>query len=80
MNEGYGGGETVFPRAQISYRGKSGDALFMANVDRSGQPDPSTLHWGSPPTSGEKWILSQWIREKAPGGATVESSLKQPSQ
>ena len=34
LNEDYGGGETAFPRAQISYRGKTGDALFMANVAR----------------------------------------------
>jgi len=80
LNEDYGGGETAFPRAQISYRGNRGDALFMANVGRSGEPDPASLHWGSPPTSGEKWILSQWIREKAPTGPTVGSPSKRPSQ
>jgi len=80
LNQGYEGGETAFPRAQISYRGNTGDALFMANVDRSGRPDPSSLHWGTSPTSGEKWILSQWIRDKAPTGPTVGSKLKQPSR
>lgn len=73
LNDDYAGGETTFPRAQIAYRGKAGDALFVANVDRSGQPDRSTLHSGTPPTSGEKWILSQWIREKAPLAPTVGS-------
>jgi hypothetical protein len=73
LNDDYAGGETAFPRAQITYRGKTGDALFVANVDRSGRPDPSTLHSGTPPASGEKWILSQWIREKAPVAPTVGS-------
>lgn len=79
LNHGYEGGETAFPRAAISYRGSTGDALFMANVDRSGRPDPSSLHWGTPPTTGEKWILSQWIRDKAPTGP-VGSKRKQPSR
>jgi len=73
LNDDYTGGETVFPRAQISYRGNAGDALFLANVDRSGQPNALTLHSGSPPVRGEKWILSQWIRDKAPLAPTVQS-------
>jgi hypothetical protein len=24
-----------------------------------------TLHEGLPPTRGEKWLLSQWMREKS---------------
>lgn len=65
LNDGYTGGETAFPRAQITFRGRIGDALFIANVERNGQPDPLTLHAGTPPASGEKWIFSQWIRDKA---------------
>ena len=66
LNDGYTGGETAFPRAQLSFRGKTGDALFIANVARTGRPDPLTLHAGKPPLSGEKWMFSQWIRDKAP--------------
>ena len=66
LNDEYAGGETSFPRAGLSFRGKTGDALFMANVDRAGHPDPSTLHAGTPPRSGEKWIFSQWVRDKVP--------------
>ena len=66
LNAGYSGGETDFPSAQLSFRGEPGDALFIANVDRSGRPDPLTLHAGTPPASGEKWIFSQWIRDRAP--------------
>lgn len=80
LNDDYSGGETSFPRAGISYRGNTGDALFLANVDRSGKPDVASLHWGTPPTRGQKWILSQWIRDRAPLGPTVGRELGQPRQ
>jgi hypothetical protein len=66
LNEDFEGGETEFPRAGISHRGGKGDALFWANVDPSGGPDRLTFHAGKPPTKGEKWILSQWIRDRSP--------------
>ena len=66
LNDDFDGGETEFPRAGLSFRGGTGDALFFANVTRDGQPDPMTLHAGRSPTKGEKWILSQWIRERPP--------------
>jgi hypothetical protein len=67
LNEDYEGGETDFPRIGISHRGSRGDALFFANVDSAGAPDRLTFHAGRPPTRGEKWILSQWIRDRTPG-------------
>jgi prolyl 4-hydroxylase len=67
LNEDFEGGETEFPKAGIAYRGGAGDALFFTNVTRDGRPDPLTLHSGRPPVSGEKWILSQWIRDRVPG-------------
>jgi hypothetical protein len=66
--EGLEGGETAFPRLGFNYRGRKGDALVFFNVDAAGKPDPRTLHAGLPPTRGEKWLLSQWIRNRrAPG-------------
>jgi prolyl 4-hydroxylase len=67
LNGGYGGGETSFPKIGLNYRAEEGDALFFANVTRDGAPDPMTLHAGLPPTSGEKWVFSQWIRDRFPG-------------
>jgi len=66
LNEGYEGGETIFPKLGLSFKGSRGDALFFTNVDRNGQPDPMTTHAGTPPTAGEKWVISQWIRDRAP--------------
>jgi predicted 2-oxoglutarate/Fe(II)-dependent dioxygenase YbiX len=66
LNDDYEGGETVFPKLGINHRAAAGDALFFTNVDRSGRGDPLTMHAGSPPTSGEKWVFSQWIRDRLP--------------
>jgi len=62
LNDGYEGGETDFPELGFRFRGRKGDALLFWNVDPAGVPDPKTLHAGLAPASGEKWLLSQWIR------------------
>lgn len=66
LNDGFEGGETDFPAVPLRFHGNTGDALFFANVDPSGAPDRRTLHAGLPPTSGEKWVFSQWIRDRSP--------------
>ena len=64
LNDGYEGGATQFPRLDWQYRGGRGDALLFSNVDTAGGPDYDTVHAGLPPTSGEKWVLSQWVRAR----------------
>lgn len=64
LNDGYEGGETHFPRVNYAFKGGAGDALMFANVSEAGEPDLLSLHEGRPPASGEKWILSQWVRNK----------------
>jgi prolyl 4-hydroxylase len=64
LNDAYEGGETLFPKVGYRYRGHQGSALFFANVDEAGQPEKLSLHAGAPPTSGEKWTLSQWIHNQ----------------
>lgn len=66
LNEDYAGGETQFPLLGLSVKGRRGDALLFWNVNEDGEPDPRTRHAGTPPTSGEKWVFSQWLR-KRPG-------------
>lgn len=65
LNEDYDGGETDFPRLDYRFKGKTGDALMFGNVSANGVPDQRTLHAGLPPTRGEKWLLSQWVRNRA---------------
>jgi prolyl 4-hydroxylase len=67
LNDDYQGGETHFPRLGLSHRGRAGDALYFANTGPDGAPDPRTLHAGLPPTAGEKWLFSQWIRNRSRG-------------
>lgn len=64
LNDAFEGGETAFPRLDWRFKGKTGDALVFWNVRPDGRPDTQTLHTGSPPTSGEKWLLSKWVRSR----------------
>ena len=65
LNEDYEGGDTAFPTLGRSFKGRKGDALIFWNVTEDGAPDWRTLHIGTAPTSGEKWLFSQWIRIRA---------------
>ena len=62
LSEDFEGGETDFPKFDWRYKGKTGDALFFWNVLPNGQPDRRLLHAGLPPTTGEKFLFSQWVR------------------
>lgn len=64
LNEDLEGGETEFPKLNIKFRGRAGEALVFDNVSANGTGDLNTVHTGLPPTRGEKWLLSQWIRSK----------------
>jgi prolyl 4-hydroxylase len=65
LNEDFDGGETTFPKAKFSHKGKTGDAMLFINVTQPDRkPDPMSLHAGTPTTRGRKWMLSQWIRDK----------------
>ena len=64
LNDDYDGGATEFTRIDVKFRGPTGEALIFDNVLPDGTGDMRTVHAGTPPTRGEKWLLSQWIREK----------------
>lgn len=62
LNDTEAGGETIFPKAQVSVTPKKGTALLFYSCDPSGKEDPLTLHGGAPVKAGEKWIATKWIR------------------
>jgi len=64
LNSDFTGGETEFSLLGIKYRGRPGDALLFNNLGPTGEPETSTLHAGLPVITGEKWLFSQWIRDK----------------
>ncbi len=64
LNADFEGGETEFPLLGLHYRPeRAGDALVFINA-AGGTPDRRTMHAGRPPASGEKWVLSQFVRNK----------------
>ena len=65
LNDDYEGGQTDFPEIGKRWKGRKGNGLFFWNVEPDGTPDRLTRHAGLPPTRGEKWLLSQWIRGRA---------------
>lgn len=65
LNDDYGGGETEFPQLGIRHKGRRREGLLFVNALPSGPPDLRMVHAGTPPTSGEKWIVSQFIRNRA---------------
>ena len=69
LNDDFDGGATEFPHAGVAFKGATGDGLMFANVDHAGSPDPMSLHAGAPTTRGEKWLMSQWVRDRAPAPA-----------
>lgn len=64
LNEEYEAGETDFPRLGVTHKGRRGEGLSFSNALPSGQPDLRSWHAGRPPRGGEKWILSQFIRNR----------------
>ena len=64
LNDDYEGGETTFPELGIVNRGTAGGGLYFINAHPDLSPDRRMLHTGSPPTRGEKWIVSQFIVSK----------------
>jgi|CXWL01.1.fsa_nt_gi predicted 2-oxoglutarate/Fe(II)-dependent dioxygenase YbiX len=67
LNDDFDGGETDFPELQLRHKPSRGDALVFTNVTLQGSPDPKTRHAGLAPTRGEKWVLSQWVRDRLQG-------------
>lgn len=64
LNEDYGGGETEFTRLGISHKGSTGEGLFFSNALADGSSDVRTMHAGRPTTHGQKWIVSQFVRNR----------------
>jgi prolyl 4-hydroxylase len=62
LNEPDGGGATDFPSVGVSIRPKTGLAVIWNNMTAEGQPNPYTLHHGTPVKSGYKAIITKWFR------------------
>ena len=63
LNDDYGQGQTAFPRVGINHKGTRGEAVYFVNAG-NGRADTRTLHAGRTPAGGEKWIISQFVRDR----------------
>lgn len=75
LTDGYEGGETLFSRTGLSFKGQKGDALLFANLLPDGRPDPLSLHCGLPILRGTKTIATRWIRRSQFSYPTPHSIL-----
>lgn len=64
LNDGYEGGETLFVKTGLRFRGRKGDALVFRNALPDGRADLLSQHAGLPVASGEKLIGTRWIRQR----------------
>ncbi len=62
LNDQFEGGETNFPKINVTVRGAVGDMLVFRNVHDNGEFDDRMIHAGLPVTEGIKWMASRWIR------------------
>eukprot|EP00040_Diaphanoeca_grandis_P013132 m.66378 g.66378 ORF g.66378 m.66378 type:complete len:348 (+) comp23681_c0_seq1:112-1155(+) len=59
-----GGGETVFPRIEVTVAPEKGMAIVWNNLDDNGNCDARTQHASKPLTSGKKAIFQRWYYQR----------------
>ena len=65
LSEVESGGATEFPDAGFEVLPEPGRAVYFTYLDAHGQVDRMSLHGGAPVLSGEKWIVTQWCRQRS---------------
>ena len=66
LNDVDEGGETDFPKINVSVKPNKGDVVVFHNcIEGTTKINPDALHAGSPVKSGEKWAVNLWFRESA---------------
>lgn len=65
LNEGYEGGETVFPFHELTIKPQAGFGVLFTNTLGNGLMDPSKRHAGQPVAFGTKWLATRWIRSRS---------------
>lgn len=64
LNRVAGGGGTELSELDETILPEPGKAVVLRNLDERGEPDRLTRHAGLPVTAGEKWLATQWARER----------------
>lgn len=74
LNDDFEGGETDFPKLEITVKPKCGSVFTWRNIAVDGSLKEDSLHAGLPVTKGIKYILIIWIHQKA----FVRENTKKP--
>ena len=62
LNEVEEGGNTDFPKVDISVPPQPGTLIMWSNVLANGKPNMDTLHAGTPVVKGGKYVVTRWYR------------------
>lgn len=65
LNDVEEGGETFFPKLNLSIAPKKGSAVYFEYFYNDKSLNELTLHGGAPVIKGEKWVATQWMRRRA---------------
>ncbi|WP_313892951.1 2OG-Fe(II) oxygenase [Psychrobacillus sp.] len=64
LNDVEEGGETFFPKLNLSVTPKKGMAVYFEYFYNDQELNELTLHGGAPVITGEKWVATQWMRKQ----------------
>ena len=64
LNDVEEGGETYFPKLNLSISPKKGSAVYFEYFYNNEVLNELTLHGGAPVIKGEKWVATQWMRKQ----------------
>ncbi|MEK4760618.1 2OG-Fe(II) oxygenase [Viridibacillus sp. FSL E2-0187] len=65
LNDVEEGGETFFPKLNLSVSPKRGMAVYFEYFYQDTSLNELTLHGGEPVIKGEKWVATQWMRRRS---------------
>ena len=64
LNDVEEGGCTLFQQLRVQFKPVAGSALIWNNLYEQGQENYWTSHQALPPVSGQKFIVTQWYRQR----------------
>lgn len=70
LNDDFIGGETHFPKYNLTVKPKSGSVFTWRNINKDGSMNKDSFHAGLPVSQGNKYIIVIWTRERSFGGKT----------
>ena len=76
LNDNFVGGETDFPKYNLTVKPKTGLVFTWRNLNLDGSVNEDSLHGGLPVTEGKKYIIVVWTRENSYLGKSKPINVK----